>query len=194
MFASLVLPFGLTCLAAGVLALVLFGRGLRRGRTPVGAIGSAGMVAGALFLPLLLAVGFVVDAFRYGEFTYASAAEIGDPNVEIPATATDITLYKSASGHTVRFQVDQELLLRWMDSVAQKRREYTSDNTAFVRDAEEPDLEFRRYLFDTAFGHYDWPMPADVVRYQGWRSGRGGGYDVWYSPATRTGFIAAAYW
>ncbi len=139
-----------------------------------------------------MGIGLIVDAIRYGQFEYRTAAEIDDPYVEIPHNSTEITLHKYASGHEVRFTSEQEDLVTWMHSVV-NRRQQLANATPFEKYQALKGDDLQR-LWDHDFGRRHWPMPDDVVRYQGSRSARGSGFDVWYSPSSRTGYVRAGYW
>ena len=108
MFVPLVLPFQITC----VLFLVLLVTGLFVFKK------SRGFVFLLLALWVLFAavgVMTVVDEFRYGEFRYATAAEVNDNYVRMPDSAVDIHLFRQAGGHEVSFGVEQTELVSWMN-------------------------------------------------------------------------------
>ncbi len=193
MFAPVILPLQMTCVVVALMTLmaaVLWERQTKRVLLSV----ALGFLTGfVLFIPTLFVVGAIVDACRYGKFEYARGAEIRDPYVEIPESVTNVTLYKYASGHEVRFQIDEATLLAWMDSVTKKRGEF-SKATPFEREEQSTSGEFSQHEWEWRFGRRHWARPADIVKYNGWHSGRGAGFDVWYSAESQTAFISAGYW
>ena len=188
LLAPIVLPFQITVLVF-VVALVAIGVFFRR-KT---AFAIALMFSFILFIPSCIGIAFIVDAVRYGHFEYATAVEISDPYVDVPKNARSVTLYKYSSGHEIRFASEKEELEKWMEAVDNRRKDFMAYKP-FTRDNAIVENEGRKQSFESLFGRRGWSMPDDVVRYSGWRSARGSGFDVWYSPSTRTGFIHAGYW
>lgn len=188
MFAPIVLPFQIT-LVILVVVLVSIGVFLRRKSAKAIAL----IFSFILFIPSCAGVAFVVDAFRYGQFNYTSATDFRDPYVEIPKNAKSITLHKYSSGHEMRFTCEPEELASWMEAVDKHRKNFI-DYEPFELDEGLASNEDRNRFFESHFGRHGWKMPDDVVCYKGWRSGRGSGFDVWYSPTTKTGFVNAGYW
>lgn len=141
-----------------------------------------------LGIPMLFLVGSIVDSIRYGEFYHPDAAQLNDGYVELPKDATDITLHKYASGHELKFTTNKASLEEWM---ADQRLEY-SDATSFQLEDSRPD--FQAEEFSLRFGELGWSFPVDAVVYRGWRSGRGGGFDVWFSETQQSACISGSYW
>ena len=147
-------------------------------------------ISAVLAIPMLFAIGFIVDSIRYGEFNHADASKLNDGYVQLPVDATEITLHKYASGHELKFKTTKASLESWMAELTQKRRKY-SDATAFEFDVRS---DFDSEHFNHLFGRHGWDYPADAVVYRGWRSGRGGGFDVWYSEVQQFAYISGTYW
>lgn len=188
MFAPVVLPFQITVVVF-VVALVAI-RILLRRKT---ALAIALLFSFLLFVPSCIGIALIVDAIRYGQFEYATATEIDDPYVKIPKSARSITLHKYSSGHEIRFACEYEELVTWMKSVDDRRNQFAA-TTPFELDKGLVDAKVRRQSFGNLFARHGWSMPDDVVHYKGWRSARGSGFDVWYSPSNSTGFIRDGYW
>jgi hypothetical protein len=188
LLAPIVLPFQITVVLF-VVALVSIGVFLRR----KSAIAIAMMFSFILFIPSCAGIAFVVDAFRYGQFDYTVATDIRDPYVDIPKNAKSITLHKYSSGHEMRFICEPGELITWMEVVDNHRKNWI-DYKPFKLDEGLISNDGRKRSFENLFGRRGWTMPDDVMCYNGWRSGRGSGFDVWYSPTTKTGFVHAGYW
>ena len=187
----MILPVQIACLTTMLVVASVYLL-LWRYRSVAVAMQGAAAAAVVSFIPILMIVGEIVDSRRYGQFQFERAAEVGDPYVRLPDSATGITLHKYASGHEVRFTVDPPALANWMESVAQSRRDESGKPTPFQESPTDWDRGATR--FQNAFGRHGWTMPDDIVRYDGWRSPRGGGFDVWYSPSAQEGYIRAGYW
>lgn len=187
LFASLVLPVQITLLVMFMLAIGLTMPLRRVVKHPIAI--SLGICA-FLGIPLLFLIGMVVDSFRYGEFHYDDASGLNDSYVHLPSDSTKITLHKYASGHEMKFRIAKSSLEAWMTEITSQRNEY-SDAKPFKLDVRS---ENDRRKFIDLFGHHGWRCPDDAVIYRGWRSARGGGFDVWFSDLEGIAFINAGYW
>lgn len=187
MFAPIVLPVQLTFLVMAILAMVL---SVALRRYTKNYLFATFAICFFATIPMLFCVGFIVDSLRYGEFHYATATGLNDGYVELPKSATEITLHKYASGHELKFKTTKTSLESWMNELTNKRREF-SKATPFQQ---VPRSDFRSEEFDPRLSRHGWICPDDAVLYEGWRSGRGSGFDVWFSEKQQTAYISAAYW
>lgn len=130
-------------------------------------------------IPVLLATAWVVDMFRYGTFTYATASEITDGHVKLPPSASNITVVKYASGHQARFQVAEQELVAWLSTIPRPQ------GSAPKYGPED---------FSARFAEYGWLPPADIRFLEGPRAANGGGFNVWFSPSAATAWLDAGYW
>ena len=148
-------------------------------------------ISAVLGIPMLLAMISIVDSIRYGEFQYNDTKRLNDGYVELPSDASEITLHKYASGHELKFKTKKSSLESWMTELTNRRLKYTKA-TPFKLDDSRP--KFDAAEFASRFGRHGWSYPPDAVIYRGWRSGRGGGFDVWYSEIDRSAYISSSYW
>ncbi len=81
----------------------------------------------------------------------------------------------------------------WMEAVDNRRKDFI-DYKQFELGERLADNDSRKQSFENLFGRHGWPMPDDFICYNGWRSGRGSSFDVWYSLSKKTGFVHAGYW
>lgn len=139
---------------------------------------------------MLFVIGSVVDSIRYGEFHHLDATRLNDGYVQLPVDATEITLHKYASGHEMKFKTTGTSLESWMTELTKQRQAY-SNATPFKLDVRS---DFDAEEFENHFGEHGWRYPDDAVVYRGWRSGRGAGFDIWYSDREQSAYIRAAYW
>ena len=185
MFAPLVLPF----YASILLSFGLFaGMAEIHRRTSNGSPVLPFVVTTIMYIPVFLLSALAVDYFRFGVFSYEYASNISDPYVEVPTDSKNVVVNKYSSGHEAKFEVSLGNLEQWMVDVAERRRTHNPKATPFKEFSEGQEF------WGPRFERLGWDCPNDVVFYQGWRSGRGGGFDVWYSPGSQTGFISASYW
>ena len=143
-------------------------------------------------LPLLFAIGAVVDSIRYGKFEYEDALKLNDEYVQLPSDSTDIVLHKYASGHELKFKTNHESLQEWMTDWVADVSQYAANVTPFEKD--ERLTNYKETEFRHRFGQHGWTFPQDAIVYRGWRSGEGSGIDVWFSEVEQTAYISAAYW
>lgn len=189
MFAPAILPIQITFFVL-LAAVVLMSFLLRRFTKHPIAISVLTCVVGGL--PVLLAVGAVVDSIRYGKFEYIDASKLNDGYVELPSDSTEIVLHKYASGHELKFKTNLESLEKWMSDWVADVSQYASNVTPFEKD--DSQSNYGESEFTNRFGQHGWSYPSDAVVYRGWRSGRGGGFDVWFSATEKTAYISAGYW
>ena len=196
MFAPIALPFQITVAAFAILwcvcAFIL--------RTPK-RIAWLSLAAVFLFIPSCVGVMAIVDLQRYGRFDYATASEIPDDGyIELPATATDITLYKNGAGHWAKFTIDTPALRSWIDERRSLRpdlnRHHDDDEwLAKATKLQRPDMhELNQQVFGNRFPETGWTYDPSMLQVHVSRSDRGGGYKVWHEPSTGDTFISAGYW
>ena len=188
MFAPVFLPLQITFFV--MLGLVVGLPFLFRRFTKHPVLASLGTSA-LLGFPMLFAIGSIVDSFRYGEFQHDDAKRLNDGYVQLPTDATEITLHKYASGHELKFKTTKASLETWMTELTNHRLKYMNV-TPFEPGDSHPNFDAKG--FANLFGRHGWQYPADAVIYRGWRSGRGSGFDVWYSDVEQSAYIHASYW
>lgn len=196
MLAPLVLPFQITVTAFAVLWCV-GALTLRKPRR----IAWLSLAAVLLFIPSCAGVMAIVDLQRYGRFDYATASEIPDDGyIELPATATDITLYRNGAGHWAKFAIDLPSLRSWIyerRSLRPDLNRHHDDDEWLSKDSEHqrPDrLELNQQIFGDRFPETGWTYDPSMLQVQVSRSDRGGGYTVWHVPSTGETYISAGYW
>lgn len=143
----------------------------------------------------------VVDARRYGRFDYAAANEIPDDGyIELPASATDITLFRSGAGHWAKFSIDTPTLGSWIDERLSLRPDLNNSHDANewapkATHSQPPDtLELNQQIFGDRFPDTGWIYDPAMLEIQISRSDRGGGYTVWHVPSNGDTYISAGYW
>jgi hypothetical protein len=180
MFAPVILPVQVTVLV--IVGFIICATALlpRRGYSSGKVLAYCCLGSVALFVPSCVAIGFVVDLFRYGEFSYRRASEITDPYIRIPKSATDIMVFKFASGHDLRFSVAEADLLTWLGEVSAERAD-----------------EKKRYTFGASyrrFSQHNWMISEAMDMYASPTSPRGSGFHVWYSRESGIACLDALYW
>ena len=160
MLAPLVLPFQITLAAFAVLWCV--GALILRKPTRIAWLSLAAVL---LFIPSCVGVMAVVDLQRYGRFDYAAVSEIPDDGyIELPATATDITLYRNGAGHWAKFTIDTPSLRSWIDERRSLRpdlnRHHDDDEwLAKATERQRPDmLELNQQIFGNRFPETGWGL------------------------------------
>jgi len=183
MFGPAILPVQLTVVFLLVSTLIAVAPLSRFGHRPRKILRNSCFASIILFVPACLGIGFLIDLLRYGEFSFHTAAEVSDPYVKLPVEATEITLFKFASGHDVRFRISVADLKKWMAVASTDRNEGRFRIDATSRPG-VPQL----------FQRHGWTVSDDVDFYQGTYSPRGAGFDVWYSPEQGVAYLHATYW
>ena len=190
MFVPFILPFQITATALGVLVVCAVLILPRFGMKLVPAILLSLLLAGIAFIPLCAGIKSVVDSARFGGFAYGSTASITDPYIEIPPSATDITVYRTGMGHHTRFTVPEDELQKWLVGVrAEYERSWHGDPmiTASTRALTRDD-------FAVEFGTFGWEYPPDNFELVGPSAPNGAGFSIWYSPNQGKAYLRAGYW
>lgn len=190
MLVPFILPFQITVVVLGVLVICAAVVFPRFGMKLVPAILLSFLLAGVAFVPLCAGIKSVVDAARYGGFAYGSATSITDPYIEVPPSATDITVYRTGMGHHARFTVAEDKLQTWLAGV---RAEYEQSWHGEPMIAATP-FALTRDAFEYKFGTFGWEYPPDNSELLGPSAPDGGGFSIWYSPQQGKAYLRAAYW
>ena len=187
MFAPMILPLRLTLVLLATLTLLLALLLRRKSRHPLFFAVATSVI---LFLPILFGAMTLTNHMLYGTFEFEEAGEVRDAYVQVPDTATDLVVHRYSSFHAVRFRVGADELTVWMDELFQERQQ-TSDTRPFVL---SETTAGQTDEFHNLFGGFGWTPPDDILVYRGWRSARGGGFDVWYSQKDRVAYMYVTYW
>lgn len=188
MFWPVVLPFQLTIVAYLVLAVGALILQLKYGFRPRKVVLSSCLVSVSLFIPSCIGIELVVDLVRFGKFSYDSATQVKDRHVRIPASATQITLFKWHAGHDARFAISNDDLMEWLQDYHVERDSSKISLDFNARDRLDLPMHFRER---------GWPASEhmeDLKKYNGPRAQNGGGFDVWYSRKYRIAYLYGNYW
>lgn len=142
---------------------------------------------------------FVVDAFRYGKFEYATTGDIPTKGyIELPAAATNIVLHRQGNGHQARFSCDTESLRAWVEERRALRPDLNGSpkaNEWIVAADLDPSFQQinkRRFAFN--FSNTGWIYDSGMAKIYVSRSSNGGGYTIWHTPASNETYLRAGYW
>ena len=186
MFEFLIIPGFITASILTALTITAVIMLSRRGWRLTAAVIVSTVVALVASIPLGGIVAIVVAAVRYGTFEYDSAAAICDYNIDIPPSATNITLNKTVSGHKARFTITERELTTWIGTVIAKRA--NEPMVDYVPDTLTPED------FDSKFGQMGWEYPPDNYGLFSPISANGAGFLIWYSPVQQMAYMDAGYW
>lgn len=177
-------------LTALVILFTLFAPSIRLKRSK--ALILASVLAFVLFIPSYFVTTDLIHNFRFGLFAYLDHASVNDDHVQdfLPIDASNIIADKQEFAFMARFDIKKEELLNWLDAYWEK---YGTDSTV-TREAANgmvwnSDEEIARF-----FGHLKWSIPKDTLRFGSPRSGRGAGFQIWYSEELRMAWEYGNYW
>ncbi len=188
----LILPATLTaCIFAGVIAcMTLVAPLLKFRRLPMFLITCLlGLLA---FVPSCTGVMAVVDARRFGLFTYKTAADVGDFRVDryLPPTATNITLHKHAQGFRARYTISEAELMSYLDDLWARYGHESVTERGQLSQGKDIGTETHRL----AYGDLGWPYLPDAVEFHSPTAANGAGFSVWFSPSKQIAYEDAGYW
>ncbi len=188
----IVFPFQITvCLFALVIIIATLAAPLARlKRLPTF---FAMMLLGVVgFIPSCSGIMEVIDAKRFGVFSYASFEDVNDFRVEryLPPDAKQIIIDKYPQGFRARFKISREQLDAYLDELWDTYGEYSAVKRGGVLSMNRIDLESH----NLRFGDLGWPHLPDATEYYSPRAANGAGFSVWYSPAEGVAYERAGYW
>lgn len=189
MFWSSILPFQITCVlifVASILAAVYVQR-RKLSQVKYGCL--ILLLAAVGFIPTCMAVDAVIAPFRFGTFTYPTSDAVQDQRIRysFPDNAREITVFKRRNGYAARFQIDQADLDLWYEEfISTSLTEYRGQppKSATLDDVSDDGmLEPIRKVVTDDWLHYNGPHAAD-----------GGGFEIWYNPASKWAVEDNASW
>ncbi|WP_168564976.1 hypothetical protein [Crateriforma spongiae] len=196
MLAPLVLPFQITVAVFAVLWCL--GAMTLRSPRRITWLSLAAMI---LFIPSCTGIMAIVDSQRYGRFDYAEASDVPDDGyIELPADATDITLYRNGAGHWAKFTIDTPSLRSWIGdrrSLRPDLNQHHDDDEWLTKTGNKQRqdmIELNQQVFGHRFPDTGWVYDPTMVQVHVTRSARGGGYTVWHVPSTGDTYLSAGYW
>ena len=144
------------------------------------------------FIPFCAGIMSILDAQRFGVFSYGSYSEVQDFRIEryLPTTAREITLDKFAMGHRAKYSIAKTELLSFLDAIWLDAGEYS----AISRDELDDDsiVPFDQVAHE--FDGLDWPAFKTVIQFHSPVQGDGGGATYYFDPSTNTAYHRAGYW
>lgn len=193
MFWAVVLPFQISCviLLASVLLLTAFLPFKKFGRFISFCIYSG--LAVIAFVPVILIVGFAVDSVRFGDFKYASYADIPDDRSRryMPPNATDIDIHKFVSGYFARYKISEDDFQLYLDELWQTYGDASPipckqlGGEPWVVEGESIGLPLE---------DLGWKAPAHLVEYDGPREDDGGGATYYVDIESGVVYQRTGYW
>ncbi|TWT80527.1 hypothetical protein CA13_19720 [Planctomycetes bacterium CA13] len=159
-------------------------------------VGKAFLIAFVLavvaFVPLCSGIMSIMDAKRFGVFSYDTYAEVKDFRIEryLPTTARDITLDKFAMGHRAKYTITETELRDYLDQLwleadgpfAIPREELDDDDAATYDE------------FDYRFEGLNWPPLEKAFEFHSPVQSDGGGANYFFDPTSNTVYQHAGYW
>ena len=174
MFWPVVLPFQITCcvLFIAVIVLAVYGSPESWSRTKAYLVYS--VVALVAFVPSCSGIMMAVDAFRFGDFSYASYDDIRDFRSQryLPELATDIQMRNYSSGYVARYKLSSDEFNLYLDKLWEKYGEDSALERGELFDEGEP---VEPGLFYRTFDGLGWDCPANGIVHHSPTESDGGG-------------------
>jgi hypothetical protein len=188
----IVLPAEVTFVVLAVLVAAATVLAPRFRATRGGTLALSTLTALLVFLPSCTVVMNLLDRHRFGVFSYADFAAVDDFRVErfLPEAATEITVEKYPQGYRAKFHIGQQSLDEWFEQVWKKYGSLSSTARVPV----DPGRKVETKYVESRFDKLNWPIPADLVEYEGPRAANGAGFTLWYSVSEGVAFQHAGYW
>ena len=135
----------------------------------------------------------VVDAVRFGDFTYASYSDIPDFRSQryLPESAIGITMRKHSNGHLARYKISAIEFESFLDELWQNYGEYSASGRGeFFDEGEVVDPE----SFGTTFGDLAWDCPSSAIVYHSPTERDGGGATYYFDAEEGVVFQRTGFW
>ena len=144
------------------------------------------------FIPSCTEIMKIIDAKRFGVFSYASFKDVSDFRVEryLPPDATQITLDKYPQGFRARFTISKEQLDSYLDELWDRYGAYSAVKRGKMFSMDRMDLESH----SQRFGDLSWAHLKDATEYFSPTAANGAGFSVWYRPTEGIAYERAGYW
>ncbi len=189
---TLILPIQITAcvMACAIVCMTLAAPLAKQRRLPTCLVAcSLGLVA---FVPSCAGVMKIVDARRFGLFTYETVADVRDFRVErcLPPTARNITLHKQAQGFRARYTISEAELESYLDDLWVRFGHSSMIHRGESLNGKDVPEECHRQVY----GDLGWPHLPDAVAFSGPSAVNGAGFSVWFSPSEQTAYELAGYW
>ncbi|QDV67047.1 hypothetical protein Poly24_07380 [Rosistilla carotiformis] len=188
----IVLPFKITfwSLAGLVSLLTLLSPVLKwkRGKTFL----IASLLACLAFIPSCAGIMAVLDAQRFGVFSYGTYSEVQDFRIEryLPTSAREITLDKFAMGHRAKYAITKTELTSYLDTLWLKAGRYSAISREELDDGSS--VPFDQIAHD--FDGLNWPKLSTAIRFYSPIQGDGGGATYYFDPSANIAYHRAGYW
>lgn len=193
MFWPLQLPFLLTVtLMAALLATATYhAPRLKTSRARALTLGA--LLALLAFIPACSGIGFVVDRFRFGAFSYADFADVNDFRVQrfLPPAARDITVKKHASGFIAKYRIYEPELSAFLDELWAQHGAQSSLQRNELSPGAASDEQQHQVNFDS---QVNWPFIPGMKIHPGPVAPTGASFTIWYSAGAGIAYQRAAYW
>jgi hypothetical protein len=189
MFASLVAPFFITLAIFAVSTIVWASRAGRKKCPRVKMVAVVAICWVMFFIPTCGAVNMLVDEFRYGNFHYDTAREIHDFYIQVPDSATDISVYKSVSGHCLKAKCDKATIISWLHELKKGGRRFSN---GIVEEIVATD--YHVYGLKDHFPQEVGALGKEIIKIEGPRASNGAGFTVYCDEKSGWCFILAGYW
>lgn len=193
MFWPVILPFQITCgvMFSTVVLLMAFARPKTWNRVKTFFLYSA--IAAVAFVPSCIGISLVVDAVRFGDFTYASYDEIPDFRSRryLPFEATEIQMHKRASGYSARYNISPQDFAKYLDDLWEEYGESSAvARGESYREGKPVDPE----LFERRFGFLGWECPTSVIIYESPSESDGGGAEYHVDANSGVVYQSTVFW
>lgn len=135
----------------------------------------------------------VVDAVRFGDFSYASYDDIPDFRSQryLPQVATNITMRKHANGYLARYTISAEDFRLYLDDLWDKYGDRSAVKRGGFSDEGKP---VEPQTFAMEFGHLGWECPSHAIVFYSPSEGDGGGATYYVDAEAGLVFQRTGFW
>lgn len=149
-------------------------------------------LGGVAFVPSCMGIMAMIDAQRFGAFSYENASDVGDFRVAryLPSRARDVTVVKRPNGHYARYTISKADLRAHLDALWAE----SGGRSAFPRDRLRDGEPVSGESIDPASAGLKWPPLANPRRFRSPVQADGGGAVYYLDEDAGQVYHRADYW
>ena len=192
MFWPVILPLQITFTVLCVAVLAMACLAPRFNWKPTKTFFLSGLLAAVVFIPSCIGVMTVVDAQRFGVFSYDNYSKVGDHRVYryLPTKSKSVALQKYASGHRAKYSISESDLTTFLDDLWSQYGKNSAISRKELNDGQAVSTE----SIGDIFGDLGWPPLQDPIELHSPYGQNGAGATYYFDRTSGVAYHRAGYW
>ena len=151
------------------------------------------LLALVAFVPSCTGIMYVVDGMRFGNFEYATFADVKDFRAEryLPRSAAKIKMQKHANGYRAQYLISDASFHAYLDSLWNEYGKYSVVKRGEMSGDGEP---ASREELEHVFSDLGWNPLENAIEYYSPTEADGGGATYYYDASDGVAYQRTGYW